>query len=152
MKAISALILSILHVQLIGAQIEGVPVRLELYHYVLHEEYVEVQVWYSEDCVTDATGRCTFEIGETETGLRGRLWVGEAWRDVIWPGGELTLSLDVTAVAAGESAPYDFQEEPDVPVVVHRAGRAWAPVAIVLLILVWCFVVIWIYKQSFPKS
>jgi len=148
MKAILLMILSVLHVQLVGGQVEGIPIRLELYRYVTHPDYVEVQIWYSQTCLTDAEGRCTFEIGETEGGLRGRLTIGEyGQRDVIWPGGDLSLMLNTAEVSESESKPYDFQE-PAERLVVRRAGRGWLTVLLVILILAVSFLMLFLYRSE----
>lgn len=51
-------------------------------------------------CVTDATGRCTLFVVDAPTDasglIRGYLYLGDGNRPVIWPGGDLSITITIT--------------------------------------------------------
>jgi len=114
----------------------GVSVHLELYEFVSDEEGMVATVVFSEDCITDTSGDCVIEVGETSGVLRGRLDVeGYGSRDVLWPGGVLELPVRLDRVNPGtEAQPYDFLEE-DGGVPVSRESFPWISITCVLLLV-----------------
>jgi hypothetical protein len=92
--------------------ISGMRIKLELYTY----EGQEAHIWFEENCQTDVNGHCLFQIESAAPDgdfLRGTLQVGNfGLRDVIWPGGELKLTIPTDQIGFGqEAAPYEFQEK-----------------------------------------
>jgi len=113
----------------------GIDVRLELYEFASNGDGTMASVVFSEECHTDTSGECVFEVGDTKGMLHGRLDIqGYGGRDVIWPGGPLELSIRLDKANPGtEAGPYDFQEK-DGGVSLYR-GIPWFPVTIVALLV-----------------
>lgn len=62
-------------------------------------------------CVTDATGRCTLFVVDAPTDasglIRGYLYLGDGNRPVIWPGGDLSITI-TTSDSGRIRPPADF--------------------------------------------
>lgn len=126
--------------------ISGVEISLALYIY----EGQEAILWFEENCQTDADGHCLFQIESTPPDggfLRGTLQVGDfGLRDVIWPGGELKLTVPTDQIGFGQEAvPYEFQPEDGGVEIVQRDGL---PLYALLLFFLLCGLVGFFYQQS----
>ncbi len=128
-----------------GQPMSDVPVTLELYTYVDQN----ANVWFEEDCMTDLDGRCEFQIENAppDGGLiRGTLQIGDfGFRDVIWPGGELNLTVPTNMIGFGQEAePYEFQKK-DGGVEVFRKGP---PVYTLIILLILSGLSVFMYRQA----
>ena len=115
--------------------ISSMEIKLELYTY----DGQEAKVWLEDSCLTDLDGRCEFPIESAPPDggfLRGALSIGDVGvRDVIWPGGELKLTIPIDQIRFGrEAAPYEFQKE-DGGVQVTQSGGLPLYALLVLLLL-----------------
>jgi len=125
-----------------GAAVAGVTVTLQLYTF----ERGVARVWQEAACVSDAGGECRFAIPVPPPDgglLRGVVTVeGYGKRDVLWPGGELSLTLRLDRLEEGrEAGPYEGQAR-DGGVRVWSWWR-WAPG--IVLVALWLGLTVWLY-------
>ena len=128
----------------VNEPVAGVHVVLETFTYQDGEAFqIEKQT-----CTTDKSGSCTLLLLQPNTnGLqRGTLQIGEhGSRDVVWPGGMLSLSLPLDQLGFGrEAAPYEHLPE-DGGVLVHR-GRF--PLYALLMVLFWGVLLVVAYRYA----
>lgn len=122
---------TVLRLRLRDAQeqaVAGAQARLRLYVFESRGGGVTARVWFERSCVTDADGECVIEINERPPDggmLRGVVEVeGYGRRDVLWPGGELRLTLRLDRLEEGrEAGPYEGQEQDGGVAVEERRAR-----------------------------
>jgi hypothetical protein len=129
--------------------ISGMEIKLELYTYAGQE----ANIWFEENCQTDINGACKFEIESAPSDggfLRGTLQVGDfGLRDVIWPGGELKLTIPTDQIGIGqEAAPYEFQQKDGGVEIIKNDGL---PLYRLLLFLLLCGLVWFFYQKSLKE-
>lgn len=118
--------------------IAGAPIELV----VLHQEQNGWREEYVSRCETGFDGTCIL-VGETRPwgdGLvRGYLVVGEyGSRPIIWPGGDLTLEIQIEALAIDEDR-YDHHaaHQDQAPVTLAPRQPACGLLGMALLIVLW---------------
>lgn len=122
----------------------GIQITLKTYEYSEGEAFLIERV----NCKTDSAGICTLLLEKPNTtGMqRGMLQIGDyGTRDVLWPGGMLTLQIPLDQVNFGrEAAPYEYLPE-DGGLIVHQGRFPLYALAmiVILAVLVW-----WLYRHA----
>ena len=128
----------------------GVRLTLKTYAY----QHGEAFLIETQTCKTDTAGTCSLLLeNPNTTGMqRGTLQIGDfGTRDLIWPGGMLTLNIPLAQLGFGrESAPYEFQAE-DGGLVVHEK-RFPTYALLMLLILGVLFWQVYQYAKTQQKD
>lgn len=132
------------------APVEGLHLTLTTYTYDKGEAVIRETI----TCETDSQGACTLLLVRPEQGgmQRGSLRIGEhGTRDLIWPGGMLSLVIPLEQVGFGrEAAPYDFQREDGGVPVRKRAFPVYALLMGAFLLLL--FSQIYRYAKTQEKN
>jgi hypothetical protein len=124
--------------------VEGLHLTLTTYTYKDGQAYLRE----TQECDTDAQGNCTLllEKPNQEGMQRATLQIGDhGSRDLIWPGGMMTLSIPLEQVNFGrEAVPYEFQAEDGGVAVVEKKFPIFA-----LLMLLFLGIIFWqVYRYA----
>ena len=109
----------VIHVQVEGANVTGLPVSF----------YLESGEAVGE-CLTDANGRCDIVVTDVDGGdvglIRGYLSVGNAgYRSIVWPGGAVDVALSVEASGLLFVPGHEDYDEGDSAINLVASPVAW---------------------------
>lgn len=146
--------LEVVIVDEMGQRVEGVPVSLVLYRF---DQQGKAYPHPVGECVTDITGRCRFDIPlsaprDASGFLRGVVRTPFGNRSVLWPGGELEISLLVVQgeVRVESDADFDIVPTPPPDLISPPPGRAGTPKPGLwsLLVLLFFGLLFWLFRKQ----